>query len=304
MSLKQRLKPRLKYIAQNSTLHAINIDTAYLKWTNQFPSIAICFRKDRNFENLSKFLDDYFKNNNLPKPANKRSFYKFAQSYAFMTPLKPISDIDLDMCLTYNETCGLNFDVIRAKAVPATCNSFLYSVSYLGQKFSCDEILKLQFTNAGACYTTDAAASLLTFSRKTHVPIKLTIEYKPPEGYGMDLYIYSPGEKVSYLDVPYALPKQESITYLNFMTIETINHPEVKGVDAKIRNCRFSDEKTEKYQFPYSFGNCNMEKRMQFEIDQCNCTMPVNKREGLNFCDIKGLLCLRSGNFNLNNAFF
>lgn len=89
MALKDRLKTRLKYIAQNSTLHgvnflasdahicykmiwfavlvlfaytmqniilttlehskddsvAINIDTAYLRWVNKFPSVAICFRK-------------------------------------------------------------------------------------------------------------------------------------------------------------------------------------------------------------------------------------------------------------------
>lgn len=142
---------------------------------------------DRKFDNLANFLDAYFRSNEVSKPSNKRVFYRFAQSYAFLTPLRPVLDINMDICAPYNETCGLNLDVIQSKAMPAACSDFVLAVTYLGQKSKCEDILKLEHTSAGICYTTSGLKKPLTYSRNIDHSIQLSIEYIAPEGFGLDV---------------------------------------------------------------------------------------------------------------------
>lgn len=136
---------------------------------------------------MANFLDEYFRENNIPEPSHKRSYYKFAQSYAFLSPLRPVFDIDMDMCLSYNKTCGLNLDVIQSKAMPVSCTDFLKDVTYLGQKKKCEEILKLEHTSAGICFTTSTIKLPLIYTRSNNRAIQLSIEYAAPEGYGLDV---------------------------------------------------------------------------------------------------------------------
>ncbi|XP_063708484.1 uncharacterized protein LOC134837064 [Culicoides brevitarsis] len=270
---------------------AVNIDTSYARWENNFPSIAICFRKDRSCEGLFSFLDEYFGDN---PPPQKRSFYRFAQTYAFIAPARTVNEISLDVCLAYNATCGLNLDVIQAKAMPTTCSDFILSTKYLGEERKCEELLTLERTEMGICYTTRAVKKPLKFSRKSPFPIQLEFEYKASDGYGMDLFIFSPGESVTSYDTPFALPKVGSYLFVGLLLTETKSQKEVQAVDPSIRRCKFTFEKTPVYNFPYSVANCHMELRIQEEMKACNCTAPVNRYPHLKYCDIHGLNCLKT----------
>lgn len=97
----------------------------------------------------------------------------------------------MDMCLSYNETCGLNLDVIQSKAMPATCYDFLIDVKYLGKTQKCDDIFRIEHTNSGICYTTSGLKRHLTYTRATQEKIQLTFEYREPEGFGMDVSMFS-----------------------------------------------------------------------------------------------------------------
>lgn len=104
-----------------------------------------------------------------------------------MNPVRPVSDIDMDMCLSYNETCGLNLDVIQSKAMPATCTDFLVDVTFLGEKIKCEDIFKLDYTTNGLCYTTSEIKKPLTYSRENIGDTRLSIVYLAPEGFGLDV---------------------------------------------------------------------------------------------------------------------
>lgn len=139
---------------------------------------------DRSFKDLSDFLDEYFRDN---PPSRKRSFYKFAQSYAFISVTKAVSDIEMDACLAYNATCGLNLDVIQAKVMPTKCSEFFFNVKYLGEEKKCEDFWKLEHTEVGVCFTTSWMTQGLKYNRKNPPPVQFEFEYNAREGFGLDV---------------------------------------------------------------------------------------------------------------------
>lgn len=115
-----------------------------------------------------------------------RAYRKFANNYAFLSPKRPLENIDLTMCLPYNATCGLNLDIVQSKSIPRSCTDFLLDVTYLGQKKKCNDLLKLEHTSAGLCFTTSRLKPL-TYSRSNDHAIQLSIEYSAPDDYGLDV---------------------------------------------------------------------------------------------------------------------
>ncbi|XP_050093972.1 uncharacterized protein LOC126576709 [Anopheles aquasalis] len=81
-----------------------------------------------------------------------------------------------------------------------------------------------------------------------------------------------------------------------FVTVETYNHPEVRDEPVEKRKCRFPEERMSPT-MPYSFSQCFLYNRIQFELELCNCTIPTSPKEYAPFyCDFQGLLCINKVN--------
>lgn len=71
--------------------------------------------------------------------------------------------------------------------MPVSCTDFLSDVTYLGHKKKCEDVLKLEHTSAGICFTTSTIKKPLIYTRSNDRAIQLSIEYLAPEGYGLDV---------------------------------------------------------------------------------------------------------------------
>uniref|UniRef100_A0A8D8NXI7 (northern house mosquito) hypothetical protein n=1 Tax=Culex pipiens TaxID=7175 RepID=A0A8D8NXI7_CULPI len=85
------------------------------------------------------------------------------------------------------------------------------------------------------------------------------------------------------------------------ITIEIFNYPDVKFEPIEKRECRFPFENISQhlpleniYQtLEYSFTNCFLTKRIQIELEKCNCTLPTSPKEYKHkYCDFNGLICI------------
>lgn len=66
--------------------------------------------------------------------------------------------------------------------------------------------------------------------------------------------------------------------WLRSKTVETYNNPEVRDEPVQKRKCRFPEERMSPT-MPYSFSQCFLYNRIQFELELCNCTIPTSPKE-------------------------
>lgn len=59
---------RTTLIAFGQDIIDVNIDTAYLHWTNTFPAVALCLARGNKVEQLESWATEYFDSSGIRKP--------------------------------------------------------------------------------------------------------------------------------------------------------------------------------------------------------------------------------------------
>lgn len=120
----------LTYDRYNKDSVNINLDTAYIHWTNTFPAVSTCIARNSKMNRIKTFVRAYLlaTNQTLPRkcvfivsvvwPAfqmysfpirREYMYYKLIRDYVFVTPITPIDAFDY--CSQLNATCGINLEV-------------------------------------------------------------------------------------------------------------------------------------------------------------------------------------------------
>lgn len=271
------------YNAQAAT---INLNTNYKDWNNTFPAISVCATKGRSTNKIRDFLLDFWKTTNQSAPHGIR-YYKIIASYMFLNPYKPVDGINMITCSEYNETCGVDLDIIKRNLLPQSCKDFMQDLTYFNQRIdNCESLFKHYKTEIGDCFTANSIYSngeeLDSFH---HLPLKyinsdkvdrvLEFKYLDLELVALKLFIHSPEEFPDSNSNSYGLRKSNARKFLGLKTTEIENQPDVKFESIVRRQCQFPYERMGVHEIPYSISNCFAYKRMLRELSNCNCTLPI-----------------------------
>ncbi|XP_053686311.1 sodium channel protein Nach [Sabethes cyaneus] len=280
----------------------IHIDTSYLRWNNTFPAISICYTKGRSINSIGKFFEKYWKENNISKPAKASNYFRLAQSYLFVSPN---SNIDLrgSVCTGMNRTCDMNWDTMQKMFFPHACNEIFVDVKFLNTSVQCDKIFKLLQTEMGPCFVANSIYSYeISYE---NLPLKYAITtkertidfmYKEIDTVSFILYVHSPEELPHPLMPSYRLRKSGVYMHYSLNTIEVLNYPDIEKKQIYQRECRFPFENIAPF-LAYSFTNCFFHKRIQLELEICNCTLPTSPTYyKTKYCDLAGLICVSQAN--------
>ena len=105
---------------------SINLDTNYLDWNNvTFPAVSICMTKGSSTDKIKNYMTNYWKSTNQPTP--KRAtirYYRAIQSLMFINYHQPLDGVNVDNCLEFNDTCGINMEILRKDLFPQSCKEF------------------------------------------------------------------------------------------------------------------------------------------------------------------------------------
>ncbi|KAL9705155.1 hypothetical protein quinque_008673 [Culex quinquefasciatus] len=298
----------LLYMENDETVQ-IHVDTSYLHWNNTFPAVSICYTKGRSLNSISKFLDDYWVKTNTTKPAKAGNYYRVAQSYLFVNPNSNV-EVRGAICEGMNATCNLNLETMQSIFFPQNCSEIFMDVKFLGKPYNCDDFFERFDTEMGPCFVANSIYSKSADKSYEKLPMKYTtncptrtfeFRYKEIEAVSFMLYIHS-SEELPYLLMPSVrLRKSGANMHYSLSTIEIFNYPDVKFEPIEKRECRFPFENISQhlpleniYQtLEYSFTNCFLTKRIQIELEKCNCTLPTSPKEYKHkYCDFNGLICI------------
>ncbi|XP_062711561.1 uncharacterized protein LOC115255858 [Aedes albopictus] len=276
----------------------INIENSYLRWNNTFPATSICYAKGRSLKSIQTFLETYWAEKNLTKPARFSSFLRLAQKYLFVSPSNNIEH-SATICNGMNETCNLDLETMQTLFFPKSCTDVFINVWFLGKPYRCGDIFKLFYTEMGFCFISNSIFSYdMSYEklplRYTYENTKKTFEfrYKEIDAINFELFIHSPEELPYSLMPPFKPRKYGAFMHYTLNTIEVYNHEDVKHEPIKKRECRFPHENITKT-LPYSFTNCFLLKRIEMELAQCNCTIPTSPIEYKSkYCNFTGLDCI------------
>lgn len=284
---------------------SINVDTSYREWNNTFPAISICMTKGRSTNKIKDYLQNYWETSGVPGPARPIRFYRAIQSLLFINFHQPLDGINVETCLELNNTCGIDIEITKSFMLPRKCGEFMLYVSFLGKEVNCEDFFKPHETEIGFCFT---ANSLVLDSKSKsnfdQLPLKhsnlepldrsIEIRYKDIEFVIYKLYVHTPEEVPHGSLEGFGLRKAKAHTYFAFKTIEMMNLPGVEQESVEARQCRYPYEYLNEHKLLYSIAHCHFNKRMQRELHDCNCTLPIaNPPEDVSTCNITKFECAK-----------
>lgn len=240
---------------------SINLDTNYRDWNNTFPAVSVCLTKGRSTDKIKEYMEAYWAANNMTKIDRAIRYYRGIQSLMFLNHHQPLDGVKLDLCLQFNETCGVDLKLLKEILLPRNCSDFMEKVHWQTQEIPCSKIFKLIHTEIGECFT---ANSLYTDTKSLvgfrHLPLRysnlhilersLMIKYIDLEFVEYKLFIHSPEELPDGNLADYRLRKSGSLNYIAIKPTEIMNQPEVLSETIDTRQCRFPSEILEDFQFP------------------------------------------------------
>lgn len=249
-------------------------------------------------------MTNYWTENNLKRPSREIRFLRSIQSLMFINFQQPLDGVNIESCLEFNDTCGIDLDVVKRDLLPQSCKEFMIKVTFLGREVPCEEVFKLHQTEIGVCFTSNSlysnVKSLMNFrqlplrhSNQEIIERSLVIRYIDNEFVIYKLFIHTPEEIPDGNLEGFGLRKAEFYTYMAFKTTEIVNRNDVKDELIQSRQCRFPNEFVNEYKLPYSISNCRFNERMQRELRDCNCTLPIgNIPKEIIRCNITRFQCL------------
>lgn len=289
----------------NTKATSINLDTNYLDWNNTFPAISICMTKGRSTEKIKTYMTDYWNETDQPIPTRAIRYYRAIQSLMFINYHQPLDGVNVENCLEFNETCGIDMDILHKDLFPQTCEDFMTYVAFLGQEVPCEDVFKLHQTEIGDCFTANSLYSNgkalstfeqlpLRYSNRKLIGRTLEVRYTDIDFVIYKLYIHSPEELPDGNLEGYGLRKAQADTYIALKTIEIRNQNDVKDESISARQCRFPDEFLNEHKLPYSVSNCHFNERLQRELKDCRCTLPIsNVPKTITRCNITKFECVK-----------
>ncbi|XP_018563917.1 sodium channel protein Nach-like [Anoplophora glabripennis] len=280
---------------QNNSISFV-VETSYLEWDTNFPSIAIC--ETDNQKNIAEVTDKVFGD---PHDYNMDEIVK-EQVY-----FRGVSFYTLQLCgpeeKSASDDCFLkNFSYFSDK-VRSNCSQILKTCKWNNKEFDCCTYFHHIDTEMGRCYGINSMQSreksrpfFKMVSNKNTGPGTLHLEIY---GYA-NLYILGEQEVPSMTtlasEVLQILPHIQYHRYFGIKEIE--NQPDVKYVGIEQRKCRFIQESDLDVYRYYSHSACCVQCRKNAQIQKCGCAhylMPNTRPDQQ--CNITGLDCL-SINYN------
>ncbi|XP_039228513.1 acid-sensing ion channel 5 isoform X5 [Drosophila yakuba] len=266
----------------------IGLSTAYLRWTNTFPSIAICLTKTQSG---SEFQDAIKKRFGPKIPyVIIRSLY----SYIFVNPNS--INAASTACKKPN-SCNFDIFELRREFFPTNC-TVIFEKVYFREELQpdCEEIFKFHETEMGYCFL---ANNLLDYKSIEEMPLRysslekhrnLRLILRRSPIYGYELYVNSPEDLPFFNALSYSISHEPQVHAFNVEEID--NHEGVIDEPVSQRKCKFPSESSVEG-FPYSFSTCMSIIRSKFEMELCNCSLfsPQNRNESI-FCGMLDLQCL------------
>ncbi|GAB0089204.1 sodium channel protein Nach [Sergentomyia squamirostris] len=274
---------------QNNAISFV-VETSFLDWKTNFPSIAIC--EGRNLDNVqvvSERLWGVDHDFTLEEVLTELTYFR-GESYH--TVHECGSEDPIPQCL-FSEY------VKYARMVRSNCSKTLKECQWNQEKkFNCCDYFFPMETELGTCFTINSMQTenpknlkMPMISDKYTGPGKLKIEILT------DAFIYILGEE----DVPHLVTSKSEmlavtprISYYRVISMKNIeNDPETRDVNVAQRSCRYPDENILDVHKFYSYSACSVQCRKDAQLKMCNCTnhlMP-NTAPQLH-CNITGLKCL------------
>ena len=180
-------------------------------------------------------------------------------------------------------------------------------VSFLGREIPCEDVFKLHHTEIGDCFTANSLYDVskgkalsdftqlpLLYSNRKVMKRTLEVHYKDIDFVIYRLYVHSPEELPDGNLEGHGLRKAKAHTYVALKTIEMRNQNDVKHEPINTRQCRFPNEFLNEYELPYSVSNCHFNERLQRELKDCNCTLPISDvPKQITRCNITRFDCVR-----------
>ncbi|XP_052838177.1 uncharacterized protein LOC128253644 isoform X4 [Drosophila gunungcola] len=272
---------------------SIGVSTAYIRWTNTFPSIGICLSKSRIINDFTAAVKKRFPGE---KPAY--TYVRTLYDYLFINPnnlyIKP------DYCKGLNSTCGVDILDMRRELFPMTCKD-LFDEIYFAEKLmpDCELIFKFHELEMGYCFL---ANNLMDYESIEKMPLlyssldeyrNLRLVLKSGLVYRYDLYVNSPEDLPYFNAVTYAITDDPMIHSFNVEEIHNDENVIYEPVSQRL--CKFPTESSIKG-LPYSFSICMSIIRSEIEMKICNCTLFSHKdSSSKNYCGVKEISCLESG---------
>jgi hypothetical protein len=282
---------------------SINLDTNYRDWNNTFPAISICMTKGRSTDKIRDYMVNYWESNNLPVLPRAIRYYRGIQSLMFLNHHQPLDGVKLDLCLEFNNTCGVDMDILKRDLLPRDCSEFMVAVLWQTREIPCNKIFKLHETEIGQCFIANSLYSdIKSLTEFRYLPLKYSnldilersfaIKYIDLEFVEYKLFIHSPEELPDGNLADYRLRKAGSFNYIAIKPTEIRNQQEVLPESVETRQCRFPSEILQEFNLPYSLSNCHANERMKREISKCNCTLPIgNIPKGFEVCNVTRYQC-------------
>lgn len=295
-------------LQKQTTSTTINLDTIYLDWHNAFPAISVCLTKGRSTTEIKNLLGTHFTKPNGDKIKLLMRHYRAIQGYLFLNYIEPLEGITVDHCLDLNETCGIDFNVIRNALTPQSCKLIMEKMFFLGKEVDCEDYFEKFETEIGICFVANSLYSKgingeynmdrfnnlkLRYSNQDNVERSVEIHYKDNQFYLYKLLVHTPEELPDGRLVKTGLRKIGSISHILLKTIEFHNSHDVKHEPIESRMCRFPSEHLSTMYLPYSLNYCKYLKRVKMEMKECNCTLPVGFRSNhtIKTCNVNQFEC-------------
>lgn len=290
----------------NTKATSINLDTSYRDWDNPFPAVSICMTKGPSTSQIKEYMINYWDARSMGIESRTVRYFRSIHSMTFMNYQDPLNGVNIKNCLEMNETCGIDFDIVKNDLMPKTCKDFMVSLKFLGEEVpNCEKIFKLHRTAFGNCFIANSLYSNgksltnfrqlpLRYSNLGYSERSLEIEYKDFPFVTYKLFVHTPEERPDWRFEGYGLKSINGYSYLAFKTTEMMNQGDVTGESISARQCRFPDEFFVGTKVPYSISRCHSYERVVRELTNCNCTLPIgNLPKDIPICDLTKFECAR-----------
>ncbi|KAL7026316.1 hypothetical protein ACKWTF_013849 [Chironomus riparius] len=288
---------------------SINLDTSYRDWDNAFPAVSLCLTKGRSTAPIKASVGTSMLREDGEEFKLSMRHFRVMQSLLFVNYQEPTEGISIETCLEMNTTCGMNFDYQRKKLIPHTCEGVMDRVFYMGEEMNCSDIFIPMETEYGTCFVanslynkrTDGQENLenfddlpLRFSNNDYRERSFEFHYRENDFLLYKLFIHTPEELPNGKLESVGLRKIGGMTKFAIKTTEFLNQDDVKYESIEARECRFPFERFDTLNLPYSLNYCRYLKRIQRELETCNCTFPLglSSNHSMNECGVTNFQCL------------
>ncbi|XP_069679711.1 sodium channel protein Nach-like [Periplaneta americana] len=293
---------RASWIAFQENPINFGVETTYLNWNTEFPSVVICEAKsdERIGDLIEKHRPEFFDEDDEDRFERRFDLLTIYQEIAFFDGLPYTVQKECFDRQVYDEVmkCPKTDYFELAKWLRFNCTEIFHFCSWNDVQFNCCEYFLPLDTETGPCYAinnlnTRQQRHLDMISNKSTGPGAMTLHFREK----IKVYVLSKEEvpHATSSDVTYFRMAKGS-TFESYVKVNDIeNDPAVRDIDIKRRSCRFADENFLDIYPVYSPSACEVNCRLKLQMKLCNCTnffMPGVDKEY--HCDIYGLLCLRS----------